>query len=385
MTSGSNIIKIIVALRKEYNLDFNGTPDPESERKIRKQLKVRVQLEKDITVNDVAVIIHLIQNEQTNLLYLFHDKGCLFLSLLTYIEELPVLPHNQKEKTVKNESFALFLEQYFLAPLQLYINDLATLNHYKGLYLLLTQETSLPPKLISSITALLNNKLDFAISTISSRKKVKPQSIEYIFNPYFYRCFNIIDEPLSFDLKIGKLSDGAMEKRKLKKRYELAFLFSAGVYNAFDQQLQGILKHNQEVAFEKNTQEFHSGYKSFKGGVNKLKKFLFSEDIRLKKKIMKKPHIFSKSRKVTYVDIPIPDPKSEKTVREAIHDQRKKALGYGVILILFAIGITGLYLDANKGDTYNKGVQLIDSIRKKAKKKATDSLHQPTKIVLPEN
>lgn len=257
---------------KHINLENNEIDT----RKLKKYLKARVQLQQDLSTNDIETILNLIVQEKENIKLLFKRENKKLSKILSGPDAHHVFSEKDKLDFELTPSFQSFIENYFSGAIKAYVKALVKCSHYKGLFNFVEILGPFTKTISTYISEQLSSQIDYAIDIVKTSYNPHWKSVTFILNPYFFRCINQMEEQLHFDDQIAALNNTIIHEKPFSHNYYYGTLFCIGHYQFFNTELQEVTAYNKRLAEEHNIYEVESENLSFKGGLNiTSRKYIF--------------------------------------------------------------------------------------------------------------
>jgi len=246
--------------------------------RIEKKLKAEVQFNDNLTINDVESIIDLLNGNKTELEFLFTDHFSYFRQLIDTPNKLITFEISKSfDNSTVTENFVDFISTYFEKDIELYVINCLKDKHYSALSSLLLYKAVLDEQTIDYITESLRKKLNFSFETLSLKPRGPFNTIDYLTNPYFYRCLSQLGG-YNFEKNVVDIVNTSSNNSNQNNFY-LQVLFSLGEYKSSRSDLSQVIKDNKDFAIERGVRNKHYGKNEYpKRGGTIIQKKSFSSN-----------------------------------------------------------------------------------------------------------
>ncbi len=256
----------------QFNLSANNfqSLSPKDIIKIEKKLRAEVKFNEEININDVELIITAIKNNPLELKTFFLGYFNYLRDIITNPKEIIVFHNLNNQENVPKVWIELteFISVSFKKELESYINKCIKENHYYGLFSLLNYKDFLNDYLLDLIIVNLKKKLVFSFEFLKVNKKDSFYKVEYIANPYFFRCLSKLN-PLNFENEVIDIVNLCNKVYFLQNenKFFLRFFFSLSYFKSSRSDLNEIIEKLSALSLKKGVKEryYNENEKNQKG------------------------------------------------------------------------------------------------------------------------
>ena len=233
--------------------------------RIEKQLKAKVKLDETIDINEVEKVITALKNNLTELSCFFSSDLDKLRLILTKngVYQLYNKPNFTNTPTTE---FLSFLNLHFHDKIKEYILICISESHYNALNSCTYYHNYFDTALMDNTCNQLIKKIEFATECINIHSYDIQEKIDFLSNPYFYRCLNNLGS-IQFESVISKLMSSISLVHE-ESIYYSKIIYALSFFNSSSTEISKTLKNNKEWAISLNVSEivYNSESKKTNGG-----------------------------------------------------------------------------------------------------------------------
>jgi hypothetical protein len=237
--------------------------------RIEKKLKAEVKMGGSLDINEVNSIIKLLKENKDELHLFLDDKFSWFREIVTHPDELIVFPMTHAGLFKLDDELKDFVSDNFQTELTKYSALCLYKNHYRALNSFLAYNPVIPDRIMEDIQLKMSQKLEYGIECIEIDVNELEKKIVHLFNPFFFRCINFL-ENIHFEDLMNELTNSLVENLKKNKQLVRA-LFSVGAFKSSDRELKSVISQNRNYAIDRGVGELSNFKKYPKGGTTSKK------------------------------------------------------------------------------------------------------------------
>ncbi|MFT5819371.1 MAG: hypothetical protein ACI8ZM_000594 [Crocinitomix sp.] len=241
---------------QNFNLDLTKLHELSEQDIIRieKKFKAEIKLNDNLDMNDLEQVIHVLKNQQQDMIWLMSEELKLLKSILTNPQKFIVKKGAININTaIDRIKFSLFLETYFAKELRQYVDKCIKNDFYNALHSLLKFQAILSPQLLNEIQKKIANKLNYAIECIEISASNILQKVSYCTNPFFYRVLSQLGSG-QFESDVTDLLNTTISNLKTKELH-WGIVFAMGSFAAQGESLKDTLRRNKSIASQRGVKE----------------------------------------------------------------------------------------------------------------------------------
>ena len=196
--------------------------------RIEKKLKAEVKMGGSLDINQVNSIVKFLKKNKYELQLFFTEKFSWFREIVTHPDELIVFPMTHAGLFKLDDELKDFVSDNFQTELTQYSALCLYNNHYRALNSFLAYSPVIPEKILEDIQLKMIQKLEYGIECIEIDVNELEKKIVHLFNPFFFRCINFL-ENIHFEDLMNELTNSLVENLKKKQAISKGFVFCRSI------------------------------------------------------------------------------------------------------------------------------------------------------------
>jgi hypothetical protein len=233
--------------------------------RIEKQLKAEAKFDDSIDINAVEETISVLKNNQTELIHFFSEDLSKLRLILTRNGFYQIFSPPKFSITSTPEFFDFF-NSHFHEKIKEYVLICISESHYNALNSCTYYHVYFDHDLMDDLSNQLLKKIEFATESIRIHAHNIHDKINFLSNPYLYRCLNNLGS-IQFEAAMIDLFN-VVNSVLNESLFYSKIVFSQSFFNSSSKNFDDILKNNKKWAIDQGVSEitYDSNSKHTNGG-----------------------------------------------------------------------------------------------------------------------